>query len=93
MGFFTHDIIDQVEAVAKIRYMGRDDIKLWNENRRGGELRLLSGWMWTAKDGSGRYQQGLNTFSAAIRDAYYAMIENKAAPGDLGRRAKLRVVA
>lgn len=93
MSFFANDIIDQVEAVAKIRYMGRADVQLWNENRRGSELRLLSGWMWTAKDGSA-YQQGLRTYSAAIRDAHYALVAKTAAPGKNARGTpKLRIVA
>jgi hypothetical protein len=82
-----------VEAVAKIRYLGRDDAKLWNDNRRGAELRLLSGWMWTAKDGSA-YQQGLKTYSAAIRDAHYALVAKTAVPGKNARTTpKLRIVA
>jgi hypothetical protein len=93
MSFYSQDITDQVDEVCRIRYMARDDVNAWNRNRRDGELRLLSGWMWTAKNGSA-YQQGLKTRSAAIRDAYYVLIVQSAAPGNVTRRAaRLRVVA
>jgi hypothetical protein len=92
MAFFSDDIIGKVEAVARIRYMARDDVKLWNENRRGGELRLLSGWCWTAKKGS-EYRQGLKTYSAAVRDAYYELVLHEAAPGITPRRTSLKAVA
>lgn len=93
MSFFAQGIVEQVEAVARLRYIARDDVKLWNENRRDGELRLLSGWMWTAKDGSA-HQQGLKTYSAAVRDAYYVLVQHTAVPTITTRRApRLRAVA
>ena len=93
MAFYSNDIIARVESVCRIRYMGRGDVTLWNQNRRGEELRLLTGWMWTAKDGSA-YQQGIKSYAACVRDAYYALVIHKAAPGDVAvRRAKLKVVA
>jgi hypothetical protein len=91
VAFFADSVIHEVDAVARIKYIARDDVKLWNENRRDGELRLLTGWMWTAKDGSA-HQQGLKTYSAAIRDAWYVLVHKKAVPSAT-RRAKLRVVA
>lgn len=94
MSFFSSDIVDQVESVARIRYIARQDVKLWNDNRKDGELRLLSGWMWTSKADPNQHQQGLKTMSAAIRDAYYVLIQHSAAPPVTARRmTKLRAVA
>lgn len=53
---------------------------------------MLSGWMWTAKEG-GAHQQGMKTFSACLRDAYYVLIVQGAVPSIAPRRAKLRAVA
>jgi hypothetical protein len=92
LAFFSDDIVQQVEAVARIKYLGREEVRLWNENKRDGELRLLSGYMWTAKDGSA-HQQGLKTYSAALRDAWYVLVHKRAVPSATQRRAKLRVVA
>jgi hypothetical protein len=92
MSFFPNDIVKEIEDVARISFMGKGDVKLWNENRRGAELRLLTGYAWTSKDGS-QYGQGYRSYSAACRAAYYALVVQKAAPGLAGKKARLKVVA
>lgn len=79
--WFANDIVTAVERVARIRYVDKINAQLWNQNRRDGELRLLTGWSWTAKGGSGKHRQGFKTMSAAYRDAYYALIQHIDAPG------------
>jgi hypothetical protein len=86
--FFANDIIAAVDRVARVRYLGKRDIKAWNDNRRDGELRLLSGWEWIARNGSA-HRQGLKTVSAAYRDAYYELVVGAETPR---LRAKLRLV-
>jgi hypothetical protein len=85
------DIIEAVDHVARLHYVNVNDTKRWNEHRREGELRLLTGWAWTAREGSG-HRQGFKTITIAYRDAYYSLVKNRAAPS-LSRRPKLRVVA
>ena len=83
-------IIAEVKAVARWRYVNQAETKLWNEHRREGELRLLTGWEWTARKGD-RWQQGLKTETCCIRDAWYALVSESAAPPIA--RPRLRVVA
>lgn len=88
--WLPNDIIAEVGRVARIHYVAVGDTKLWNEHRREGELRLLTGWCWTARDGSD-YRQGFKTQTVAYRDAYYALIRQSAAPPL--SRGRLRVVS
>lgn len=73
-------IIEQTDRVARFRYIGRAECAQWNEHRRDGELRLLSGWEWLEKGGEGRHQQGLKTLTAAYRDAYYVLVRKETLP-------------
>lgn len=84
------DVIEQVESRARFHYVGVADTHRWNEHRREGELRLLTGWAWTAKDGSA-HRQGFKTMTVAYRDAYYSLIKHVEAPSL--SRPRLRVVA
>ena len=45
--WLPNDIIADVDRVARIYYVAVADTKLWNEHRREGELRLLTGWAWS----------------------------------------------
>lgn len=77
--WLPNSIIAEVDRVAVIRYVNVAETKLWNEHRREGELRLLTGWTWIARNGRS-YRQGFKTQTVAMRDAYYALIRNEAAP-------------
>ena len=90
MGFFQGWILAEVDEVATVRYVNRADTAFWNKHRDENELRLLTGWMWEAKDKSG-YKQGFKTQSVAYRDAYYALVRHEQAPG-ITRRRRLRLV-
>ena len=52
--------------------------------------RLLTGWCWTAKDGSGRHQQGFKSMTVCTRDAYYVLVQGTPVPSLY--RHRLRVV-
>jgi hypothetical protein len=87
--WIQRDLVAQVEAVVTIRYVNVHDCALWNEHRREGEMRLFTGWSWTARHGN-EHQQGLKTHSAAVRDAYYRMVLKAELPT---KRRHLRVAA
>lgn len=84
------NIIADVERVARIYYVAVADTKLWNEHRRDGELRLLTGWCWSARNGRA-FRQGFKTATVAYRDAWYALVAQAEAPPIA--RPQLRVVA
>jgi len=73
------NIIADIERVARIHYVDVKATKLWNEHRREGELRLLTGWCWTARNGS-QHRQGFKTMTVAYRDAWYALIRQQEVP-------------
>jgi hypothetical protein len=80
--WLPNDVIAAVDDLARIYYVNVDDCKSWNANRREGELRLLTGWVWQAKrslDGS-IYQQGLKTKTQCYRDAYYRLVLKRSSP-------------
>ena len=84
--WLPNNIIRDIDTVARFRYINKAECEAWNANRRPGELRLLTGWEWIAKNGSA-HCQGLKTITVAYRNAYYALIRNEDAPGlPLGRR-------
>lgn len=83
-------VISDVERVALIRYVGVDECRRWNEHRREGELRLLTGWMWAAKRGRS-YQHGFKTRTIALIDAWYHLVAETEAPAV--DRPRLRVVS
>lgn len=83
--------VKEIDKVARFRYISKMECELWNAQRKPGELRLLTGWEWIARDGSG-HQQGLKTRTAAYRDAYYILIKRESAPGLPLGRATLRLV-
>lgn len=89
MSWFPNNIIAEVDRLARITYLDRNACKLWNDNRRGNELRLLSGWMWTSRS-TGEHRQGFKTISVCYRDAWYSLVQHRATPAVV--RARLRVV-
>jgi hypothetical protein len=74
------DILVQVDDLATIRYIDLDETRMWNDHKRDGELRLLTGWCWEANDGSGDHRQGFKTITVAYRDAYYTLVRKQLAP-------------
>lgn len=84
--------IEEVEKVARFRYISKVECELWNAQRKKGELRLLTGWEWISRNGM-LHQQGLKTRTAAYRDAYYVLIKREAAPGLPLGRGTLRLVS
>lgn len=84
------DVCEAVEAKARFYYVGVNDTQRWNEHRRDGELRMLTGWAWAAKVGN-EHRQGFKTMTVAYRDAYYSLVRREEAP--LPTRPRLRVVA
>jgi hypothetical protein len=89
--WIANSIVAEVEDVVTIRYITLAECALWNEHRKPGELRLFTGWSWTAR-GIGEHQQGLKTYSAAVRDAYYRVVKQGVTPA-MRRRRHLRAVA
>jgi hypothetical protein len=83
------NIVAEVDRVARIHYVAVDDCRRWNEHRREGELRLLTGWCWTAKNGQS-FRQGFKTATICYRDAWYSLIQHSEAPPIA--RPRLRVV-
>jgi len=75
-----NQITKDVERLARFHYLDKHMCQAWNLVRTPGELRLLTGWVWQSKTGN-RYQMGLKTRTAAVRDAYYVLIEQRSAPG------------
>lgn len=95
--WLPQNVIDDVDAVARIYYVGCAETALWNEHRREGELRLLTGWCWAARDGD-EFRQGYKTRTVAYREAWYVLF-GLAVPSIAGvnaprrSRTALRVVA
>lgn len=82
-------VISEVEALAHIRYINATDCERWNKHRRDGELRMLTGWCWTSKDGH-HHRQGLKTQTVCIRDCWYELVQHAATPSI--NRPRLRVI-
>jgi hypothetical protein len=87
--WLPNDVIDEVDRLARIHYVDRASCLLWNDHRKEGELRLLTGWCWTAKSGRD-HRQGFKTMTVAYRDAYYSLVRKEATPSI---RPRLRVVS
>ena len=87
--WLPNDVVSAVEQVARFHYVNVNDTKRWNDHRKEGELRMLTGWAWTAKDGA-EHRQGFKTMTVAYRDAYYSLIAHRQVPS---LRPRLRVVA
>lgn len=77
--WLPNDIIAAVDEVCRIYYLDRDACGQWNDHRRSGELRLLTGWCWVVK-GSTQHRQGFKTMTVAYRDAYYTVVKRETTP-------------
>lgn len=89
--WLPQDIIASVDALARIHYIDAQMCKTWNTYRRAGELRLLTGWCWSAADG--RHRQGFKTKTVCYRDAYYTLVKRRRNTPGAGASAPLRIVA
>jgi hypothetical protein len=78
--WLPNDVIDAVDRVARIHYVDRRFCNSWNEHRKEGELRLLTGWAWTSKTDRHAHRQGFKTMTVCYRDAYYSLVRKEIAP-------------
>ena len=77
--WLSNDVVAAVERRARITYINKAQTAHWNRYRGEGELRLLTGWTWTSKDGRS-YRQGFKTRTVALRDAWYELVRREAVP-------------
>ena len=89
--WLPNDVIEAVDAVARVYYVSELNCKAWNTHRKSNELRLLTGWMWSSKTNQ-MHQQGLKTKTQCYRDAYYKLVLKSTAPS-LHQRMTLRRVS
>lgn len=84
MSFFSDALLDEILEQVIIFKLDRQATTNWNRTR-GDDLRMLTGYVWKARNGS-KTRAGFKTYSAAARDAYYNMIEHREAPADVSRK-------
>lgn len=77
--WLPNDIVAAVDKVARIYYINGAEARSWNEHRRSGELRMLSGWCWTSNK-SNRHRYGFKTITVAYRDAWYELVQETSTP-------------
>ena len=82
-------VIAEVDAIARIDYIDQTLTQRWNEQRKAGELRALTGWCWTARDNSGRNRQMIKSKTACYIDAAETLLGYK---GVILPQRRLRVV-
>jgi len=92
MAYYTSEVIDTIGEHARVFYIDQRLTRAWNENRRGKELRLLTGWTWVQRGGEGKSRTGFKTRSAALRDAYYVLVQHREQPADVSTRRKPMLV-
>jgi hypothetical protein len=80
-------ICEQIEDLATFRYIDATLCARFNKTKAANELRLLTGYEWTSKNGR-HSRGGFKTLTVCYRDAYYSLIREMAAPSI---RPKLRV--
>lgn len=72
-------ILDQVDQLARFRYISAVDCERWNKHKAANELRMLTGYEWVSRDGK-QSRAGFKTLTVAYRDAYYALVRDTVAP-------------
>lgn len=82
-------VIADVDRLARVHYVDQALCAVWNARREADELRLLTGWCWTTKDGRA-FRQGFKTATVCYRDAWYELVQKTEAPR---LRTRLRAVA
>ena len=83
------EIVEDVDRVARVWFISWDMAQGWNAKRREGELRMMTGWVWTSRDGK-QERVAFRTMTAAYIDAHYTLVARAAAPR-LARPRLLRV--
>ena len=82
MGFYSRDLLEEITARVGIFYVDAARKNAWNKDRPDGALRLVTGYAWIEKGGRRRIRGGFKTESAAMRDAYYVVLQGlEIAPG------------
>ncbi len=76
---FKDSVYAEVDDVAHIDYVNMEHCRRWNEHRKADELRMLTGWRWTAKDGSNS-RQGYKTMTVCYRECHYVLVKGEEAP-------------
>jgi hypothetical protein len=90
--WIKNDMQQAIEKVARIFYVDSSMTKAWNEHRKEGEPRLMTGWCWEAKTG-GRHQAGFKTPTVAYIDCWYHLVAEAEPPKISRSRARLNVVS
>ena len=82
MGFYTHEVLEEITAKVGVYYVDVKRRNAWNKSRPDGALRIVTGHAWIEKGGRRRVRGGFKTESAALRDAYYVVLLGlETAPG------------
>lgn len=77
MAGLTDDVERRTLRRVQVVYVDRGTAKWWNSNRKAGDVATFCGFYWVA----GQREAGpFKTRSAAIRDAYYAVLMGTDAP-------------
>jgi hypothetical protein len=91
MSWIKDDMQEAIDKVARIFYIDSLMTKAWNEHRKAGEPRLMTGWCWEAKTG-GRHQAGFKTPTVCKIDCWYHLVA-EVEPPKISRSARLNVVS
>lgn len=71
MSKLKDSVIASVLSLATVTYIDRSAAQWWNKQRGRGEMQTFTGWYWSC----GPREEGpFRSESAAIRDAYYALV-------------------
>ena len=77
--WLPNEVVEAVNKIARIYYINKAEAYAWNEHRRSGELRMLTGWCWSSARGN-RHRYGFKTITVAYRDAWYELVQERATP-------------
>jgi len=72
-------IIKDVDDVARIYYINVAESQRWNAFKGDDELRMLTGWCWSARH-SDVHRYGFKSITIAYRDAWYELVKKSATP-------------
>jgi hypothetical protein len=78
--WISRDMTNEIEAVARVFYVDWKTCVRWNEHRRPGEPRLMSGWAWEARAPHKGHRLGIKTMTACYIDAWYALVARTEPP-------------
>lgn len=89
MAFYNNAILAEVGRHARFFNFDGQQVRSWNTHRRGEELRLVTGWTWMSRDGK-QTRTGFKTISAAMRDAYYVLVQHREQPADVRKPKEIK---